>query len=127
MRSASVRTWVSSSITFASLPNCSRPVVDSRQSRSWRSVHHRREDRVRAHVLLCWLALLLIRVIENDSRATWHQLKKLSRPLMVAQHATKHGIVSETNPVTSEQKRVLDALRVKPPARFPTVPTTQNL
>lgn len=88
-----------------------------------RPVHHRREDRIRAHVLLCWLALLLIRVIENDSHQTWHQLKRLFRPLMVAQHATKHGIVSETNPITSEQKRVLDALRVKPPARFPDVPT----
>jgi hypothetical protein len=40
-----------------------------------RPVYHRREDRIRAHVLLCWLALLLIRVIENDSRQTWHQLK----------------------------------------------------
>jgi transposase len=91
-----------------------------------RPVYHRREDRIRAHVLLCWLALLLIRVIENDSQQTWHQLKKLFRPLMVAKHATKHGTVSETNPLTSEQKRVLDALRIKPPARFPNVPTTQN-
>jgi hypothetical protein len=66
-------------------------------------------------------------VIENDSQQTWHQLKKLFRPLMVAKHATKHGIVSETNPLTSEQKRVLDALRIKPPARFPAVPTTQTL
>ena len=92
-----------------------------------RPVRHRREDRIRAHVLLCWLALLLIRVIENDSQQTWHQLKKLFRPLMVAQHSTKHGIVSETNPITSEQKRVLDALHVKPPARFPDVPTPQKL
>jgi hypothetical protein len=92
-----------------------------------RPVYHRRDDRIRAHVLLCWLALLLIRVIENDSRATWHQLKKVFRPLMVAQHATKHGLVSETNAVTSDQKRVLDALRVKPPARFPNVPTPANL
>jgi transposase len=26
-----------------------------------RPVHHRKEDRIRPHVLLCWLALLLIR------------------------------------------------------------------
>ena len=64
--------------------------------------------------------LLLIRVIENDCRQTWHQPKESFRPLMAAQHATKHGLVSETNPVTSVQKSVL-ALRVKPPARFPKV------
>ena len=30
-------------------------------------VYHRREDRIRAHVLLCWLALLLIRVAETTA------------------------------------------------------------
>jgi len=31
-----------------------------------RPVHHRKEERIRAHVLLCWLALLLIRIAENE-------------------------------------------------------------
>jgi len=38
-----------------------------------RPVYHRLEDRIRAHVLLCWLALLLVRVIENGTGRTWHQ------------------------------------------------------
>ncbi|MBA4170820.1 MAG: IS1634 family transposase [Chloroflexi bacterium] len=92
-----------------------------------RPVYHRRADRIKAHVLLCWLALLLIRVIENESGSTWHQIKKAFRPLLVAQHATQMGIVSETNPLTSEQKRVLDALRVKPPQRYPNVPTIKTM
>ncbi len=29
-----------------------------------RPIYHRRDDRIRAHVLLCWLALLLVRVAE---------------------------------------------------------------
>ena len=33
-----------------------------------RPVYHRLEDRIRAHVLLCWLALLLIRIIETTHR-----------------------------------------------------------
>ena len=32
-----------------------------------RPVRHRREDRIRAHVILCWLALLLIRIAENQT------------------------------------------------------------
>ena len=39
-----------------------------------RLVYHHREDRIRAHVQLCWLALLLIRVAENrigDTAYTW--------------------------------------------------------
>jgi transposase len=27
-----------------------------------RPVYHRLEDRIRAHVILCWLALLLVRI-----------------------------------------------------------------
>ena len=36
-----------------------------------RPVYHYREDRIRAHVQLCWLALLLIRVIETATCDTW--------------------------------------------------------
>jgi len=35
-----------------------------------RPVYHRREDRIRAHILLCWLALLLIRIIETSTANT---------------------------------------------------------
>ena len=34
-----------------------------------RPVYHRLEERIRAHVILCWLALLLIRIIETTTGA----------------------------------------------------------
>ena len=39
-------------------------------------VFHYREDRVRAHVQLCWLALLLLRVIENATGDTWRNVRR---------------------------------------------------
>ncbi len=42
---------------------------DMKQVIDLRPVYHRREDRIRAHVILCWLALLLIRVTENTAGA----------------------------------------------------------
>ena len=33
-----------------------------KQTLDLRPVHHRLEDRIRAHVVLCWLALLLARI-----------------------------------------------------------------
>ncbi len=38
---------------------------DMKSSLGLRPVFHYREDRIRAHIQLCWLALLLIRVAEN--------------------------------------------------------------
>lgn len=49
-----------------------------------RPVYHRLEDRIRSHVLLCWLALLLIRCAENKTKDTWRNMRdKLQRMLWV--------------------------------------------
>ena len=39
-----------------------------------------REDRIRAHIQLCWLALLLIRVTENATADTWRNLRSPTSP-----------------------------------------------
>ena len=41
-----------------------------------RPVCHRLEDRIRAHVILCWLALLLVRVAENHTGQTWPAMRR---------------------------------------------------
>src|SRR5713226_8901663 len=49
---------------------------DMKQVTDLRPVYHRREDRIRAHVLLCWLALLLARIAENACGDTWPNLRR---------------------------------------------------
>jgi len=49
---------------------------DMKQVLDLRPVYHRLEDRIRAHVLLCWLALLLARIVETrtataDTTTSW--------------------------------------------------------
>jgi transposase len=87
-----------------------------------RPVYHRRKDRIKAHVLLCWLALLLIRVIENETNDTWHNLKHTTWQLMAGRHRTQHGIITQSSTPTSDMKRVLDALNLKPPKRYLELP-----
>jgi len=91
-----------------------------------RPVYHRKSDRIKAHVLLCWLALLLIRITENETGHTWHQLKDILRPLSVAYHQTELGRIAQTNRPTKAQKRVLDALKLKAPQRFLEIPTPEK-
>lgn len=40
-----------------------------------RPMYHRVSDRIRAHVLLCWLALLLVRVAETQVGDTWPRIR----------------------------------------------------
>jgi len=39
-------------------------------------MYHRKADRIRAHVLLCWLALLLVRVVEVRTGQTWPRVRQ---------------------------------------------------
>lgn len=87
-----------------------------------RPVHHRLEDRIRAHVLLCWLAMLLIRVAENETGQTWHQLQRRLQRLEVGIHRTRSGEVWQTNPATNELKELFDSLDLKLPSRYLAIP-----
>jgi IS4 transposase len=49
---------------------------DMKQILDLRPVYHRLEERIRAHVVLCWLALLLIRIIETRTDQTWHHVRR---------------------------------------------------
>lgn len=68
-----------------------------------RPVYHRKEERIKVHVLLCWLALLLIRIAETESGDSWHALKKNFRRLTVGFLAVNGGELAQLNKVTSEQ------------------------
>src|SRR5664280_1476439 len=83
-----------------------------------RPVFHDREDRIRSHVQLCWLALLLIRVIENDTGDTWRNIRhELDRTHLVTL-ATPDGRVAQRSTTTGEQKTVFTALKLAEPPRF---------
>ena len=45
-----------------------------------RPVYHRLEERIRAHVILCWLALLLIRIAETTTRRHWPTIRRELEP-----------------------------------------------
>src|SRR3954470_2543899 len=49
---------------------------DMKQILELRPVYHRLEERIRAHVVLCWLALLLIRLIETRTGQTWKNRRR---------------------------------------------------
>jgi transposase len=84
-----------------------------------RPVHHRKEDRIRAHVLLCWLALLLIRVAENElPTLTWRRIREQLETLHVGEFTGNAGRVHQRTELTPAQRDILRALQVTEPPRF---------
>ncbi len=81
-----------------------------------RPVFHRLEPRIRAHVLLCWLALLLVRVAERRTGRTWHRIAtELNRVHAVTLVGTA-GSVVHTTPLTTTQAGIVAACQVPAPA-----------
>ena len=82
-----------------------------------RPVYHRREDRIRAHVLLCWLALLLIRVAENTSGQTWNRIRTELDRLHAITFSGPAGTFRQTTGPTKTQRDLFAALSVDLPKR----------
>ena len=84
-----------------------------------RPVHHRKEERIRAHVLLCWLALLLIRVAEIAiPTSTWRRIREQLQTLHVGTFTGNAGHALQRTELTSTQADILRALAAAPPPRF---------
>ncbi|HSO54215.1 MAG TPA: IS1634 family transposase, partial [Actinomycetes bacterium] len=83
-----------------------------------RPVFHHREDRIRAHIQLCWLALLLLRVIENATGDTWRNIRHELDRMHLVTLATPAGTVAQRSALTPGQKTILDALDLPEPPRF---------
>ncbi len=97
-----------------------------KQTLEIRPVHHRLEDRIRSHVLLCWLALLLIRIGENRTGQTWRRIREALDRIYLAEITTPDGTVSQRTEITPVQKTILKALSVPEPPRVASIQTTNK-
>ena len=79
---------------------------------------HYREDRIRAHVQLCWLALLLIRVAETAAGDTWRNLRHELDRMHLVTLATADGQVAQRSAATPGQQAILHALDLREPPKF---------
>jgi Transposase DDE domain len=83
-----------------------------------RPVFHYREDRIRAHVQLCWLALLLIRVAENAAGDTWRNIRHELDRMHLVTLATADGRAAQRSLTTPGQQVILHALDLPEPPKF---------
>ena len=83
-----------------------------------RPVFHRLEPRIRAHVLICWLALLLTQVAEGATGDTWNTINTELSRIAAVTLAGPAGTVVQTTELTDKQRALLTACNVTPPARI---------
>src|SRR6266487_4651632 len=91
---------------------------DMKQVIDLRPIYHRKEERIRAHVLLCWLALLLTRTIETTCGDTWPGLRRELERIKLGTFAGPAGTFHQRTELTSSQRAILAELGLAEPSRL---------
>jgi hypothetical protein len=83
-----------------------------------RPVYHRLEQRIRAHVLLCWLALLLIRIAETTTGTTWNKITGELGQLTLGTFTGPAGTFRQTAELTKHQRDIFASLQIPCPDKI---------
>ncbi|MGD9525170.1 MAG: IS1634 family transposase [Pseudonocardia sp.] len=91
---------------------------DMKTTLELRPVYHRLEDRIRAHVILCWLALLLVRIVETTTGDTWNRVRDEFQELHVGTFEGPAGTFRQRTELTTAQRDILAKLGVDAPKKI---------
>jgi len=105
-------------VGYKQLLEVERGWPDMKQVIDLRPVYHRREDRIRARVLLCWLALLLARIAENACGDTWPNLRRELDRIHVGTFTGPAGTFRQRTEITKPQLSILKTLEIDAPPRI---------
>lgn len=105
-------------VAYKQLYQVERGWRDLKGALGLRPVFHFREDRIRAHVQLCWLALLLIRVVENATGESWRVVRDELERMHLVTLETSEGRVAKRSQTTPHQRRIFAALKLPEPPAF---------
>jgi hypothetical protein len=83
-----------------------------------RPVFHRKDERIQAHVLICFLALVIIRVAETRTDDTWRTIRAELGTIRQGHFRSRDGEFTQTTELTAGQQRLHSALEVPEPSRF---------
>jgi len=83
-----------------------------------RPVYHRLEERIRAHVTLCWLALLLIRVAENQAGQTWPAMRRELQRISLGTFTGPAGTFRQRTEISKTARDLLTALNIDVPRKI---------
>jgi transposase len=103
---------------YKNLLKAERGFRDLKTTLELRPVFHRLEHRIRAHVLLSSLALLLIRVAERQSGHTRRRIALELGRLHLVTLTGPAGTIAQTTELTDSQRELLAATGIQPPPRI---------
>jgi hypothetical protein len=103
---------------YKQLLEAERSFRDLKGTLALRPVFHRKDQRIRAHVLICFLALVIIRVAETRTDDTWRTIRAELGPIRQGLFRSQDGEFTQTSELTATQRDLHRALEIPEPPRF---------
>jgi len=99
---------------------------DTKSVLDLRPACHRLEERIRAHVILCWLALLLIRAAENHTGQTWPAMRRELQRIHIGTFTGPAGTFRQRTGIPRTARDLLTALDIDVPRKIHELITPQT-
>jgi len=95
-----------------------------KSSLSLRPIYHSKDDRIRSHVLICWLALLLVRIAEVETDMSWALIRGVMQRLHLGEFLNEKNRILRHTALSADQANILKKLKITPPKPFVKLETT---
>lgn len=82
-----------------------------------RPVYHRLDDRIRSHILICWMAMVLVRYAEEKTGLTWFSISRTLDDITAGLIETKSSTLWYTSQISDEAKNLFSKLSLKLPGK----------
>jgi transposase len=103
---------------YKQLMEAERSFRDLKGTLLLRPVFHRKDERIRAHVLICFLALVLVRLAETRTGETWRTIRAELGQIRQGHFRSSDGDFTQTSELTTRQRDLHAALGIAEPPRF---------
>jgi len=80
-----------------------------------RPVYHRLDDRIRSHILICWLSMVLVRYAENQTGFSWHEIEKVLSTVTAGRIESDKVNIWYTSDISESAKAIFTALEIEQP------------
>jgi len=82
-----------------------------------RPVYHRLDDRIRSHILICWLAMVLVRYAEEKMGTSWFNISRTLDDITAGLIETQSSRFWYSSQLSQEAKDIFGKLSVKAPPK----------
>jgi len=103
---------------YKQLLEAARSFRDLKGTLALRAVFHRKDERIHAHVLICFLALVIIRVAETRTDQTWRTVRAELGQIRQGHFRSHDGEFTQTTELTARQRELHTQLGIPEPPRF---------